>query len=292
MIITGKKKTLTMCVCWLISLQVTLANVLHEKYESLSHIYSSYNEDPGLHHYTMYGPWYDKNIQHLREKAVLEGTKVKVLEIGVQSGGSTRVWKRYFRGTLDYVGLDIDPRCEMLQSLEEGIRILIGSQTNKILLSKICETYGPFDLIVDDGGHTNHMILTSLRILWKCMKNNGVYAIEDLHALNMGKYYYNRNTQVSVFHVLAQWMMIRSPALKVAHTHPTTYPNNHPALHLNELSFYDSMVFLHYADNITELLLSDVLMGNHWIKLPIVKPEKKLTLKDWCKNCCIGCYND
>ena len=56
-----------------------------------------------------------------------------MLEIGVQSGGSTRVWKRYVRGALDYVALDIDPRCRMFQSLGEGIRILTGSQTDKTL---------------------------------------------------------------------------------------------------------------------------------------------------------------
>jgi len=290
MIITDKKTL--MCVFWLVFQQVTLANVvLPDKYETLSHTYNSYNQDPGLHHYTMYGPWYDINIQHLREKAVLKGTKVKMLEIGVQSGGSTRVWKRYFRETLDYVGLDIDPRCRMFQSLEEGIRVLTGSQTNKTLLSEICQTYGPFDLIVDDGGHTNDMILTSLRSLWSCMKNNGVYAIEDLHALSMGNHFYNRKTEKSVFRVLAHWMMIRSPALKKKTPHFARSPG-HPALHLNHLSFYDSMVFLHYADNITDLELSDVFKGHNWLRRPIVQPEKELSLKDWCKKCCIGCYDN
>jgi len=108
-----------------------------------------------------------------------------MLEIGVQSGGSTRVWKRYFRNLTDYVGLDIEPRCRMFQSLEEGIRIVTGSQMDTALLERLCKEYGPFDFVVDDGGHFNKMILTSLKSLWNCMKDSGVYAIEDLHTMNM-----------------------------------------------------------------------------------------------------------
>jgi len=120
----------------------------------------------------------------------------------VQSGGSTRAWKRYFRKSLAYIGLDINPRCKQMESLDEGIRIVIGSQLNTTLLSDICSTNGPFDLVIDDGGHTNEMITTSLLSLWDCLNDNAVYAIEDLHALNMDRGKLSEG-DVSVFQMVA-----------------------------------------------------------------------------------------
>jgi len=178
-----------MCVLFLVIANLILGTTaIDSKYESIAEIYSSYHDVPGFHHYLAYGPQYDENIYHLREKALSEGRKVKMLEIGVQSGGSTRVWKRYFRDLTDYLGLDIDPRCKMFRSPDEGIKIVTGSQLDTALLVNLCKQHGPFDLIVDDGGHTNEMMTTTLNSLWNCMNDDGVYAIEDLHTMNMQKY--------------------------------------------------------------------------------------------------------
>jgi len=268
----------------LVFLRVLLTDtVLMSKFESLSYIYSNYSESPGIDHYTKYGPAYDENIYHLREKALSEGRKVKVLEIGVQSGGSTRAWKRYFRGTLDYTGLDIDPRCKMFESPKEGIRIVIGSQLHTQVLSDLCKKYGPFDLVVDDGGHTNKMMLTSLNSLWSCMKDDGVYVIEDLHALNM---WHSTSIEGTLFKEMSLWMKRRSPW-------PTSGKSiNHQSSHLQKLEFYDSILFLHYSDKVPEL--GRFKTGEHWLEGSRTSNEapSNLTLKDWCKKCCIGCYDD
>jgi hypothetical protein len=132
-------------------------------------IYQTYNEKPGLDHYLNYGVAYDENIHQVRDAAVRNDSKVKMLEIGVQSGGSTRVWKRYFGARLDYVGVDVNPNCRQFESLNEGIRIVIGSQLDRDLLGEICREHGPFDFVVDDGGHGTNMIMTSLDVLWNCL---------------------------------------------------------------------------------------------------------------------------
>ena len=140
-----------------------------------------------------------------------------MLEIGVQSGGSTRVWKKYFGPLLKYVGLDINPNCKKYEKVDEGIQIVTGSQTDLDLLKTICEKHGPFDFVVDDGGHGTNHIMASLSVMWGCLvsfgsdvhmscfavylihpcivpkqslplflQNDGaVYAIEDLHTHNM-----------------------------------------------------------------------------------------------------------
>jgi len=261
---------------------------LPDKYESISSIYCSYNQTPGLDHWGVYGPAYDENIYHLREMALIEGRKVNMLEIGVQSGGSTRVWKKYFRGLTQYLGLDIDPRCRMFQSLEEGVRIITGSQLDTQLLSKICTQYGPFDLIVDDGGHTNKMIQTSLKSLWNCMKDRGVYVIEDLHTMNMAGYIDRRN-EISVFEEIAEWMRIRSPN---THDQSQIELKNHPSWHVKKLSYYDSIMFLHYGQQVPALFQTRIRKGSLWNRFPIKEPKEELSLSDWCDDCCIGCFDD
>jgi len=257
---------------------MVLARILHgepsSRWESLEEIYRTYDEAPGLHHFYEYGKAYDENIHHLRKNAVMRGGKVKMLEIGVQSGGSVRVWKRHFRGTLSYVGADIDRKCKVFESPEENIWIEIGSQLNTAFLKHLCTTYGPFDLIVDDGGHTNSMILTSLRILWQCMSDKGVYAIEDLHALNMGTTFLKEG-EVTVFQTLAEWMRLRSPPpwLPINKTNPT-----HP--HLAKLSFTSSLIFLHYTSDISGI--TKFKEGTYWTR------ENPLEEVTWCS----GCYND
>ena len=109
--------------------------------------------------------------------------KIQMLEIGVQSGGSTRVWSQYFGENLNYTGLDINPNCTQFEMPEKGIHILTGSQMDEQLLQRICRDYGPFDIIIDDGGHTSEMIMRSFNILFGCMHDGGVYAMEDLHTM-------------------------------------------------------------------------------------------------------------
>jgi len=256
------------------------------EWESLSHIYETYNEGPGLNHYFNYGPAYDENIKQLREDAARLGKKVTMLEIGVQSGGSTRVWKRYFRQTLAYVGLDINPRCKQFESIQEGIRIMIGSQLNMTLLSNICSTYGPFDLVVDDGGHTNKMITTSLLSLWNCLNDKAIYVIEDLHALNMkGEKFLSRN-EVSIFQTLGEWMKIRSPTIGRWADLPASISTEHPAWHLKNLNFVDSVLFLHYADEVPRL--RGFKKGSNWV--PRIDNNTPYETEK-CKGCCVGCYD-
>ena len=54
-------------------------------------------------------------------------------------------------------------------------------------VSKVCQDFGPFDIIVDDGGHTTPMMVISFKILFtmKCIKDYGVYVIEDTHTMSM-----------------------------------------------------------------------------------------------------------
>mmetsp|Transcript_34244 Transcript_34244/g.79987 ORF Transcript_34244/g.79987 Transcript_34244/m.79987 type:complete len:366 (+) Transcript_34244:126-1223(+) len=116
-----------------------------------------------------------------------QGRRIKMLEIGVQAGGSVQAWKDFYGDRLRYVGVDIDKRCKRSEELQNDISIEIGSQTDVAFLHAVCAKHGPFDVIIDDGGHSALMVATSVEtLLWNstCLKKaGGVYVVEDLRVL-------------------------------------------------------------------------------------------------------------
>ena len=100
----------------------------------------------------------------------------KVLEIGVLDGASLRVWLEYFPNA-QIVGVDRQRKCQRYES--ERVRIVIGDQADPRLLRRLAQQ-GPYDLIVDDGGHRMHQQQASLRYLLPAVRPGGVYVIEDL----------------------------------------------------------------------------------------------------------------
>ena len=104
---------------------------------------------------------------------------VRVLELGVRSGGSLRLWRDYFpNGTI--AGLDVEP----LASEPNGdrIRIYQGRQEDTSVLSKIAVEVAPdgFDIVIDDASHIAAPTRTGFWHLFdNHLKPGGVFAIED-----------------------------------------------------------------------------------------------------------------
>lgn len=120
-----------------------------------------------------YYRFYDQFLGNVREKVR------SVLEIGVQSGGSLRFWEAYFPNA-QIMGIDIDPGCCVHAA--GRVNVLIGDQENAGWLQSAIVPRGPFDLIIDDGGHTMRQQITSLRMLWgPALARGGLYVLEDLH---------------------------------------------------------------------------------------------------------------
>lgn len=103
---------------------------------------------------------------------------LKLLEIGVLDGASIRTWKEYYPNST-VVGIDINPDCIQSADSSKDIMIEIGSQIDLDFLNDICNKYGPFDMILDDGSHVNHHIITSMTFLLDHVKSEGLYIIED-----------------------------------------------------------------------------------------------------------------
>ncbi len=120
------------------------------------------------HHY------FDVYEQHLRGYV---GTSFRFLEIGVLRGGSQRMWRDYFGAGATIVGIDIDQTCARLDGRHGAVRI--GDQTDAGFLASVCEEFGPFDVVIDDGGHEPSQQIQSFSYLYPDVTENGVYIVED-----------------------------------------------------------------------------------------------------------------
>lgn len=101
------------------------------------------------------------------------------LEIGVYKGGSIPMWQGFFGGGSRLTFLDIDPECAKLAL--PGTQVEIGDQSDPSFLARVAEARGPFDVIVDDGGHKMDQQTTSFLHLWPHLRNRGLYIVEDVH---------------------------------------------------------------------------------------------------------------
>lgn len=116
---------------------------------------------------------YERHFSPFRDR------DVRFMEIGVQRGGSLDLWRSYFGPGSRIVGLDIDPDCAALAG--EGISIYIGDQADGALLRRIVAECGPFDIVLDDGGHRMSQMITSFEVLYPTLACPGVYMVEDTH---------------------------------------------------------------------------------------------------------------
>jgi hypothetical protein len=130
------------------------------------------------------------------------GSPARVLEIGVQRGGSLRTWRRYLGDRAVIVGIDIDPACAAHDDPANGINVRIGSQGDPKLLKAVAAEFGPFDVIIDDGSHIASDIAASLNHLFgDALRPGGKYLIEDTHALYWDGF---RNTRAGMGEMVAE----------------------------------------------------------------------------------------
>lgn len=126
-----------------------------------------------IHNYTRY---YEKYFEPLRDKPL------RILEIGIATGASLRMWREYFPNA-EIIGLDKDEA----YMTKEGVTTIKGNQGNKKHLKQVVELFAPFDIIIDDGGHINKPMRLSFETLFPSLKSGGIYVAEDLHCCYWGR---------------------------------------------------------------------------------------------------------
>ena len=135
------------------------------------------NESRNLHKWHHYFEIYERFFARLRDRAEL-----RLLEIGVFRGGSLDLWKSYFHRDALVVGVDIDPACKAFARPESKVAVEIGDQSDPAFLKSVALRYGPFDVIIDDGGHMTSQQIASFDALYpEALTDDGIYLVEDLH---------------------------------------------------------------------------------------------------------------
>ena len=62
------------------------------------------------------------------------------------------------------------------------MKIEFGDQADPMFLLDVAAKHGPFDVIVDDGGHKMHYQKVSFNTLWFQFSDGGLYIVEDTHS--------------------------------------------------------------------------------------------------------------
>jgi len=222
------------------SLRILLANIYPWDLNTLALIYGS--DKWGGHFYTAH---YHEHFHKLKNK------KLKILEIGVggyedphYGGASLRMWKRYFPQSMIY-SLDIHDKGPLQ---EKRIRIFQGSQADEAFLRKVCDEAGPFDIIIDDGSHVVEHVLTSFKTLFPLMKEDGIYAIEDIQTTywpDFGGNSKNLNDPLTSMNFLKKL----TDGLNHKEFELPDYSPSYFDQHIVSMHFYHNLVIIHKGQN-------------------------------------------
>lgn len=107
---------------------------------------------------------------------------VRLLEIGVQNGGSLDLWAGYFRNASEIIGCEIDAKRASLSFANPSIRLVIGDACQDPTVSEVLKNGSGLDVIIDDGSHRPGEVIAAFSKYFAHLKPGGLYLIEDLHS--------------------------------------------------------------------------------------------------------------
>jgi len=162
---------------------------------------------------TMYG----KFLFPMLWKANVTGIPVKFLEIGLGCdmgygpGKSVKVWQNFWGSNAEIWFGEYNAACvtaEQKAGRLQGINVVTGDQGDKNTLTRwLKETGGNFDVIIDDGGHTNAQIQTTFQVLFENALNpGGLYFIEDLQVGRFHPYYLKGSKFGATTELIQDWI--------------------------------------------------------------------------------------
>lgn len=117
---------------------------------------------------------------------VMSGQPIRLLEVGVQNGGSLQVWSKYLPEGSTIVGIDIDPACEGL-TLGSNVSIGTANAADPAAIDRVLAN-AEFDIIIDDGSHRSEHVISTFRACFSRLKPGGLYIVEDMHASYFSSY--------------------------------------------------------------------------------------------------------
>ena len=157
-----------------------------------------------------------------------------MLEIGVYQGASLAMWENYFGSSAKLVGVDIDP--DAAAQADPRMTVIIGDQSDPRFLASLIERQGPFDIIIDDGGHTMEQQIAPIESLFPSLNEGGVYIVEDCHT----SYWDEFGGGLGRAGTFIEWIKTRIDDVHAYHR--TDPPDPTWTDHVNAIHCYDSVV--------------------------------------------------
>jgi 23S rRNA U2552 (ribose-2'-O)-methylase RlmE/FtsJ len=116
---------------------------------------------------------YDEHFRPLRT------FPLKIFEIGVYQGESTKVFADYF-SRARIVGVDLHLPPIDLDGFDR-ITLLEGDQTDRTLLEGLADEHAPdgIDIVIEDAAHVGALSLATFEILFPRLRPGGLYVVED-----------------------------------------------------------------------------------------------------------------
>ncbi len=199
--------------------------------------------EAGLKHGTdkavthLYMDNYEKHLGSWRDK------KFTLLELGVSTGASLRMWRELFPNAKVY-GIDNNPDCA-------GEDVFIGSQTDKEFLDKVLDVIGIPDVIIDDCSHEGALTIETFEYLFPKLSEGGLYFIEDTATFYSEHYSPEMENGKSVVFLyftglaydvdVAGRAMTGNPTVAIETTNPTFHPLPAYSKILESMHIYQSL---------------------------------------------------
>ncbi|MET4608340.1 glycosyltransferase involved in cell wall biosynthesis [Bradyrhizobium sp. JR4.1] len=132
--------------------------------------------------WSLYLDEYDRLFASMRDGPV------RLLEIGVQNGGSLEIWPQFFPKAHAIIGCDINPDCERLTYDDPRIGVIVGNANDLQTQQRILQRVGQFDIVIDDGSHLSSDIVKTFALYFPHLANGGIFIAEDLHCSYWGQF--------------------------------------------------------------------------------------------------------
>lgn len=205
---------------------------------------------------------------------IARGTPVRLLEVGVQNGGSLELWAKFLPEGSTVFGVDIHPDVGNLVFTQPGITASVADATNPDQIARLLGNQS-FDIIIDDGSHVCGQVVASFGILFPHLALGGKYFVEDLHCSYFPAYQGGYKAPQSSI----EWLKHLIDTVNADHFDPAAIPPASQAIvatfrdKIARIAFYDSVAVVQRlgADKSRSYRRmvggqdGDVVTAAHWI---------------------------
>lgn len=183
-----------------------------------------------------------------RHLGAFVGKAPRILEVGVQFGGSAEMWRDFFGAGTQVHGVDIERQCNDTDYLH----LTLGNQgSDAFWRSHFAGQAECFDIVIDDGSHDNPHQITTLVNTYHLLKSGGIYWCEDTHT----SYYAGVRVRDGGLGNPNSFIEYAKNLVDVLHAPHTAHaigvgPTDGPHVPQHLVALYDQMQGVHFYDSV------------------------------------------